>query len=297
MGDNNKVHYADRRESLGDMVIVAARADQNGSQSVDRALALLSLIGREPGHGVSLAELVDRSGISKPTVRRLLLALMRARLVEQEPEGRRYGLGEEAFVLGVLAGRRHGVLELAMESLRKLSADTQDTSFLTVRRDHFAVCLHREEGTYPVRTHALQAGQQHPLGVGAGSLAILAELADEEIASVVEANAALLERDYPGFAPAVLEDDVAETRRLGYALNPGRLVASSWGMGLAFRYPDGRIAGAFSLAAIDSRMLPERRAGLATLLVDEVRSMENRLARLFVSKTSADAPKRRSAET
>src|SRR5690606_22564443 len=97
-------------------------------------------------------------------------------LAEQDPNTRRYCLGEEAFVLGVLAARRHGLLELAMASLRRLSELTLDTSFLTVRREMRAVCLHREEGTFPVRTHALQAGAQHPLGVGAGSLAILAAL-------------------------------------------------------------------------------------------------------------------------
>ena len=53
-----------------------------------------------------------------------------------------------------------------------------DSSFLSVRRDNYAVCLYREEGTYPVRTHALQAGLQHPLGVGAGSLAMLSALPD-----------------------------------------------------------------------------------------------------------------------
>lgn len=263
------------------MVLSAARAEQNGSQSVDRTLALLALIGREPAQGVALAELVAQSGLSKPTVRRLLLALMRARLVEQEPLDRRYCLGEEAFVLGVLAARRHGLLELAMESLRRLSAETQDTSFLTVRRDAYAVCLHREEGTYPVRTHALQTGQQHPLGVGGGSLALLAQLDDAEIEAVLATNEQVLSTRYSGFAPQVLRDDVAQTRRLGYAVNPGRLVSSSWAIGQVFRFPDGSVAGAFSLAAIDSRMLPERQPMLARLLAAEARAMEARLARMF----------------
>ena len=84
-------------------------------------------------------------------------------------------------MLGVLAARRHGLLELAMESLRRLSDVTMDTSFLSIRRENYCVCLHREEGTYPVRTHALQAGLQHPLGVGAGSLAMLAALPDDDV--------------------------------------------------------------------------------------------------------------------
>ena len=93
----------------------ASGAGLSGSQSVDRALGLLSLIGREPAEGLPLGEIVTGSGLNKPTTRRLLLALMRAGLVEQEPQTRRYCLGEEAFVLGVLAARRHGLLELRDE--------------------------------------------------------------------------------------------------------------------------------------------------------------------------------------
>src|SRR5690606_20147749 len=110
---------------------------------------------------------------------------MRAGLVEQDEESRRYFLGEEAYVLGSLASRRFGLLQLSMESLIRLSKRTQDTSFLSVRRGSFSVCLYREEGTYPVRTHALQAGFEHPLGVGAGSLAMLAALPDEEVEAVL----------------------------------------------------------------------------------------------------------------
>jgi DNA-binding IclR family transcriptional regulator len=273
----------DRLEEAKVVQFNEVRAGMSGSQSVDRALRLLALIGREPAGGLPLAEIVTGSGLNKPTARRLLLALMRAGLVEQEPQSRHYCLGEEAFVLGVLAARRHGLLELAMESLRRLSAVTMDTSFLSIRRENYAVCLHREEGTYPVRTHALQAGLQHPLGVGAGSLAMLAALPDDDVDRIIEANEPVLLTHYPGFAPELIRGDLVLARSRGFAVNPGRLVASSWGIGAAFRYPDGRVAGALSLAAIDSRMQPARQEELAGHLALEVARMERLLAEMFVS--------------
>jgi len=260
------------------------RAGASGSQSVDRALRLLALIGREPAGGLPLAEIVTGSGLNKPTARRLLLALIRAGLVEQEPQTRHYCLGEEAFVLGILASRRHGLLELAMESLRRLSDATMDTSFLSILRENYSVCLHREEGTFPVRTHALQTGQQHPLGVGAGSLAMLAALADDDVDRIIAANTPVLLSQYPGFAPEFIRSDLALARQRGFAVNPGRLVASSWGIGAAFRYPDGRVAGALSLAAIDSRMQPERQEELAAHLAPEVARMERLLGEMFVTE-------------
>ena len=82
--------------------------------------------------------------MNKPTCRRLMMAVMRAVLVEQDEESRRYYLGQESYVLGSLASRRFGLLQLSMESLLRLSKRTEDSSFLSVRRDPFSVCLYRE---------------------------------------------------------------------------------------------------------------------------------------------------------
>jgi DNA-binding IclR family transcriptional regulator len=263
----------------------SSERETSGSQSVDRALGLLAMVGRHADRGVSLSGIVEDSGLNKPTARRLLLALMRAGLVEQHEESRRYYLGEEAYVLGSLASRRFGLLQLCMDSLIRLSRKTEDTSFLSVRRGDSAICLHREEGTYPVRTHALQAGAEHPLGVGAGSLAILAALPDEEIESILAANEPQLVARYPRFHPAHLRDYVAATREKGFSLNAGLIVPNSWGVGVAIRFPDGRPAGALSIAAIDSRMGPERQAELARHLVQEVGQVEARLVQMFASRS------------
>ena len=79
---------------------LTAASELSGSQSVDRALRLLAIVGRDAENGKALSEIVEESGLNKPTARRLLIALMRARLVEQDTRSRRYYLGDEAFVLG-----------------------------------------------------------------------------------------------------------------------------------------------------------------------------------------------------
>lgn len=272
------------------------RNDATGAQSVDRALALLSTVGRHAERGITLTEAVEESGLNKPTCRRLLLALIRAGTVEQDEETRRYYLGQEAYVLGSLASRRFGLLQLSMESLQRLSRKTEDSTFLSVRRDRFSVCLYREEGTYPVRTHALQAGFEHPLGVGAGSLAMLASLPDDEIEAVLEANAAVLAEKFPMLPPERIRLDVALTRQHGFALNPGRIFANSWGLGVALRTPQGGLAGALSIAAIDSRMHEARQAELAQGLIEEARLVETKLGQMFSARgKGARNPERRTA--
>ena len=255
-----------------------------GSQSVDRALAILTMVGRAAERGETLSAIVAESGLNKPTVRRLLLALIRAGLVEQDQKSRRYFLGEETYVLGSLAARRFGLLELSIDSLVRLSRRTEDASFISVRRGTYAVCLYREEGTFPIRTHALQAGFEHPLGCGAGSLALLAALPDEEVEAVLAANEAVLKAEYPLLPPERIRADIAEAREKGYSLNPGLIVPNSWGIGAVVRYPDGMPAGALSIAAIDSRMQPARQKELGALLIEEAGRVEKKVAQMFASR-------------
>ena len=73
------------------------------TQSIDRAVALLSLVGGAGVDGARLTDLVAASGLAKPTVRRILLAHVRAGLVDQDEETRRYQVGPELYVLGRLA--------------------------------------------------------------------------------------------------------------------------------------------------------------------------------------------------
>ena len=248
-----------------------------GTQSIERAITLLLLVGRAGAAGVRLVDIVARSGLPKPTARRVLLALVRAGLLDQDEASRRYHLGPEAYVLGTLAGARFGIHALSLGGLSRIAAASGDAAFLSVPRDTFAVCLHREEGAFPIRSHVLLAGDRHPLGIGAGSLAILASLPDPEVERVLAANAATLAARYPAFTPELLHACVADTRARGYALNPGLFVVGSWGIGVAVSGPDGQVVGALSIAAIETRLGAERQAELVPLLKREAANLETAL--------------------
>lgn len=260
-----------------------------GAQSVSRALALLPVIGRNPEFGVSLSGVVEQSGLSRPTARRLLLSLMQAGMVEQDPVTKCYLLGEETYMLGTLAARRFGLLDVAQSSVEQLAADTGDTAFLSVRRDAFSLCIHKSEGSYPIRVQALQVGYRHPLGVGAASLAMLAALPDDEVEDILDHNAAILRDTYPRAPQHLLREAVAQTRATGWALNRGMVLANSWAIGRVLRLPDGTVGGAISVAAIDSRMGPDRQEEIAAQIAGAVRHVEGRLSRIHARRHPKEA--------
>ncbi len=62
--------------------------------TVRNAVLLLELLAEGPAYQ-QLTDLADRSGLSLPTVHRLLRSLVLAELVEQDPRTSRYGLGPQ----------------------------------------------------------------------------------------------------------------------------------------------------------------------------------------------------------
>jgi DNA-binding IclR family transcriptional regulator len=248
-----------------------------GTQSIGRAAAILRVLAASPGHGTPLGAVVSETGLSKPTSRRILLALIAARLAEQDPVSRHYYLGPEACVLGSAAAHRFGLHRLAFESVLRLARETGDAAFFQIRRNFFAVCLQREDGDYPLRSHVLAAGDRHPLGVGAAGIALLAALPQDDANAVLAANAAFIATRYPMLTRAMIDETVAEARTKGYSLFRGLLFPGSWGLGMAVRGPQGRYEGCLSIAAVESRMQPAREAHLADLLAEEVHRLEQRV--------------------
>lgn len=263
-------------------------AGGGGAQAVARALSLLSLVGRGGSAGMGLAELATAAGLTRPTVRRLLLALGAARMVEQDRVTRRYHLGPECYLLGGFASDRHGILTHARDAMQDLARSSGDTVLLTVPQDDHTLCLERIEGDFPVRSHALMRGDRKPAGVGAGALAILAALPRTEAQILLQRAEPQIRALSPSLY-AGIEADLDAARRNGHALNAGRVVAGSWGLGVAILWPDQRPAGALSIAAIDSRMGAARRAELVAALHHHVGRIEQRLAALELQ------PKRKSA--
>lgn len=244
----------------------------DGAQTVTRAAQVLSFIGRQGV--VRFSTIAKEVGLANPTVSRILQALTEARLVAHDKNAKLYRLGSESYVLGQLARPEFGFHDLARDSLTRLAQKSGDTAFLSALEGLSTVCLHREEGKYPIRTHVLNVGDRQPLGIGAASLAVLSALPSEQAEEILMANKELIETVKPEIEISHLKQLLEVARQTGVALNPGLVFQGSWALAVCIRAPDGRILGALTIAAVENRMTPERQKELATILVAEARRVE-----------------------
>ena len=252
--------------------------ESSGSQSIERAMQLLALVAERHKNGATLAELVRSSGLKQPTVRRLLVAMMRPGLISQEEETKRYHLGVSAYLYGTIASDRFAAHTMADESVRRLAERSEDTAFFCLRQGLHTLCMQREEGLHPIRSHVLNVGQRHPLGVAAHGIAILASMEDREIETVISVHRDYYASHYPMLTEPVLRQAIAETRRRGCAINRGIFHAGAWAIAVGIRDHTGRVIAALSIGAIEDRLNESRQPEIITMLKGEARKLESRFA-------------------
>ncbi|MCL4068103.1 IclR family transcriptional regulator [Pseudomonas sp. GX19020] len=258
-------------------------AESTGSQAIDRATKVLGLVAEAQGAGASLAQIVTQSGLNQATTRRLLVALIRAGLVEQEESSRRYFLGVSAYVFGVIAAERFGRYPMADAAVRRLAEGSEDTAFFSLRQGMNSICLRRVEGVHPFRSHVLNVGQQHPLGVAAHGIAILAALPPAETDAIIAGNLEIYRDHYPMLTEPLLRDLIAETRRRGWAINRGIFHSAAWAISVAVRGMQGEVLGALSIGAMENRLGEARQPQIVKLLQAEARKLEAAFATMGAS--------------
>lgn len=246
------------------------------AQTVGKAVHLLRLVASSQSNNLRLLDIAAMAALDKSTAHRLLQRLVHERLLVRD-RVRGYRLGPLLYELGLGALPETNLCELSQAALHELAQATGDMVFLVLRSGYDTVCLNRIAGNFPIQTMMRSIGDRHPLGVGAGGLAILAALGDADVELAIAAVAPLLQRYR--LSERMLHRAVAATRERGYAVDEGCAARDVTAVGRVVR--DGTTApiAAVFVASIRSRMTESRQRAAARLLAGCVRSVETALAR------------------
>jgi DNA-binding IclR family transcriptional regulator len=239
-----------------------------GVGGVSRLFAVLRMLGTAPDGGERVTQLAQQVGLSQPTTHRLLRSLMEEGMVEQDGRSKRYRLSLEFFALAARAGNTGNLRDLVRPAMLRLSASLGDSLFLLARSGFDAICLDRSEGPYPIRTFTGDIGGRVALGVGQGSLAILAYLPEEERETVIRYNLPRL-KDFHLYDEVFLRSEVESVRRLGYAARNTGALPGMAGLAVPILNRDGHAVAALSVATLSERLGPDRLPTVVELLKRE----------------------------
>lgn len=249
--------------------MLAQRAVEPTS-SVERACRILRALS-DPGV-TRLTDIAVATGLDKTTVLRVIEVLMHDGFVVRDPQSKHYSLGAELLVLGAAALARFDPRPLVRPALLRLTGQFEDSVILSIPSGIESLCVDVEEGRYPIRANYLAIGSRRPLGVGAGSLALLAWMPEAERQAALAVIAPQLQR-YPRITAQLLEDHAREARERGYAVLLDVVIERMGGIAVPILGADGRPVAAISIAALNDR-ISSREAELAQALRREAATCE-----------------------
>ncbi|GAA4323909.1 IclR family transcriptional regulator [Pigmentiphaga soli] len=254
----------------------AAGPAAGGTQSIERAVALLRAAARTNREGATASELAAQVRLDRTTAHRILKCLAQQGLLSGAGEPRRYFLGPLAYELGAVAAERLDLRRMCRPAMTRIAEETGDTVFLLVRQGYESVCAERLEGHYPVKTFVVDVGTRRPLGIGAGSMAILGALPPDETEAAIAHNAALV-GGYEGMSIERMREMAAEVRATGRSSMDVIDVEGVHAVAVPIRAPNGHAIAALSVSAIASRMSPARQQTLFGILEAEAAQLRKLL--------------------
>ena len=135
---------------------------------LDKAMAVIAAVEYGPK---ALAALVHDTGLARPTVHRLAVALEAHGMLRRDDEGR-FVLGPRAVVLGRAATDAFPLREIALPALRDLRDKTQESVQLYVRDGDQRICVASLQSPHGLRT-IVNEGAALPLRAGSGGAVLL----------------------------------------------------------------------------------------------------------------------------
>ncbi|MGE4370215.1 MAG: IclR family transcriptional regulator [Burkholderiaceae bacterium] len=242
-----------------------------GSQSVGRALQLLRLVACGQEAGVRLTDIVQMSGLNRPTVHRILKTLIAEGAVEQDPQTRRYRIGNEIILLGIARTRRFPLMAAAGTSLGQLAQRIGDTAFISVQHGQDSICIGRQTGHYPIQVLSIDVGARRPLGVGVSGVALLSCLPPAQAEEITWKNEKRLA--FHGLTPEALCRRVDEARLVRYAYTASGVVPGTRAVAVPVLNDADEPIAALTISAMADRLTDTNLASVVQIMRDQARSI------------------------
>jgi len=243
--------------------------------TLSKGLAILENLAAAKGSkGVS--ELSRELGLTKSNTFRLLQTLTTLGYVRHEPD-KTYRATLMTWQVGRAVVENMNLRTVAAPLLQFLSKETGETIYLAVRENLQVVYIDKIESQKPIRSWNPIGGTAplHCVGTGKAILAAdypdLRNLIAEQLAPYTDLTITDIE---------ALDQDVAQTRERGYALDRGEFRERIYSLGSAILLPDGSPIGALGVSVPDVNLGEGSVERIGALVQHAARSVSEKLRQL-----------------
>lgn len=246
------------------------------NKSAARVVDIIELLA-ESKKPLTLAEIGGRLSLPKSSCFDIVYTLAERGLLEIEQGTQKtFRLGIKLFSLGSKVLEQTELTEVARPFLYRLARDTGETVYLAVEDKGEIIYVDKVESDNPIRS-TLSVGSRNAMHITALGKALLAAWPAERIRKALGCE--------PFFAPTarsikdykVLEKELSITRLRGYAVDDREGGDFMRCVAAPIRDHKGVPAAALSVAALDSRLPPEKVEAVAGLVYEAAFGLSRRL--------------------
>ena len=246
------------------MVATTETASGSGTESAARvADVLLAFVDGPTVRGVTA--LANELGLAKAVVHRILRTLVERNLVVPVAFPSGYRLGPAAAAIGARALRECDLRVVALPVLRRLQAQTGETTTVSALAGAARVYLDQVTSDREIKM-TVEVGRRFPLYAGSSSTSMLAFLPPAQQDAVVDGE---LERLTPLTVVdrAALRARLEQVRRDGFAHSDGERQHGAGSLAAPVFGVDGQVVGALSVCGPVDRVDDAARTRFSPLLL------------------------------
>lgn len=241
---------------------------QDSVRAVDRALEILSA-WRPGDEGLTVAELLKRVNLSRPTLYRLLATLEQNHFLVSSGDPQRFRLGSSVARLAHVWRASLSIHTIAEPMLTRLWEATGETVALFVPEGVYRLCVEELPSVQPL-SFKRGVGYRERLVLGASGRCILANMPLS--ADALATYAAGIDMDLATY-PAALD----EVRERGYAMSRDELITGAVAVAAPFFDGSDRVAGSICIFGPGVRLDADDVARFGALLVAEAAVLSREL--------------------
>jgi len=210
-----------------------------GAAAFGKAMAVLQAVA-DAAEPVSVAQIARVTGHPRPTVHRIVAALLAEGMLAEVPRGGAFGLGPRLMALAARAWDRFELRLIAAAELATLRDATGETVHLAVRSGHEMIYVDKLESPRAVRM-ASRIGTRVPLHSSSVGKAWLAALPPDEAAALLPTLDLMAMTPQTLTTVAALAEEIERIRARGYSIDAEENEAEIWCYGAAIAGPGGAI--------------------------------------------------------
>ncbi|MFK7828822.1 MAG: IclR family transcriptional regulator C-terminal domain-containing protein [Congregibacter sp.] len=228
-------------------------SDRDFINSLARGLEVISAFSRSKPR-MTLSDMSRATGMTRATVRRLLLTLVREGYAKTD--GKYFSLQPKVLKLGFAVISSMGIWEVAQPIMISLSERLEESCFAAV--------LDGDEVTYVAKANSkrlvnigINVGSRAPVHAVSTGRVLMAALPDSKLQQYLDGGDFEKITPFTVVSKVKLREEIEEVRALGWSIVDQELEIGLRSISVPLRHTDGEVFAALNVCCPSARISPE----------------------------------------